>query len=149
VTSVRPVPPGDGAAWLHLRRALWPVGSEAEHTHQIAAFLGGRSDDPLAVLVAVDATHGVLGFVELPIRHQAEGCSTDHVAYLEGWYVVPQLRCQGIGTALVRAAEAWARTQGCTEFASDAARANDVSAAAHAAVGFAQVGEIRCFRKAL
>jgi aminoglycoside 6'-N-acetyltransferase I len=149
VTSVRPVQPGDDAVWLRLRRALWPEGSEAEHAHDIAAFFGGRTDDPLAVLVAVDATPGVLGFVELSIRHHAEGCRTDHVAYLEGWYVVPQLRRQGVGTALVRAAEAWARTQGCTEFASDAARANAVSVAAHAAVGFAQLGEITCFRKVL
>lgn len=149
MTSVRPLQPGDGPAWLRLRRALWPEGSEAEHAHEIAAFFAGRSDDPLAVLVAVDATNGVLGFVELSIRHHAEGCTTNRVTYLEGWYVVPELRRQGVGAALVRAAEAWARTQGCTEFASDAARTNDVSAAAHAAVGFAQVGEIRCFRKAL
>jgi aminoglycoside 6'-N-acetyltransferase I len=143
------VQPGDGAAWLRLRRALWPEGSEAEHAQDIAAFFGGRGDDPLAVLVAVDATTGMLGFVELSIRNYAEGCSSDRVAYLEGWYVVPELRRQGVGTALVRAAEAWARTQGCTEFASDTARSNAVSAAAHAAVGFAEVGEIRCFRKAL
>jgi aminoglycoside 6'-N-acetyltransferase I len=149
VTSVRPVQAGDSAAWLRLRRALWPEGSESEHAHEIAAFFGGQVSDPLAALVAADAAHGVLGFVELSIRRYAEGCATDRVAYLEGWYVVPELRREGIGTALVRAAETWARAQGCTEFASDAECSNEASAAAHAALGFAEVGHIRCFRKAL
>ena len=74
---------------------------------------------------------------------------TDRVAYLEGWYVVPAARRQGVGAALVRAAEDWARSQGCTEFASDALIDNAVSAAAHRALGFQETVQIRCFRKLL
>jgi aminoglycoside 6'-N-acetyltransferase I len=54
-----------------------------------------------------------------------------------------------VGGALVRAAERWARSQGCREFASDAEADNRVSAAAHRALGFAEVGVVRCFRKDL
>src|SRR5206468_5494106 len=58
-------------------------------------------------------------FAELSIRNYAEDCVTDRVAYLEGWYVVPEWRRRGVGGALVAAAESWAQGQGCTEFASD------------------------------
>jgi len=50
---------------------------------------------------------------------------------------------------LVRVAEDWARSQGCTEFASDALIDNHVSAAAHRALGFQETVQIRCFRKVI
>jgi len=71
------------------------------------------------------------------------------VAYLEGWYVESEWRRRGVGTALVAAAEAWARAQGCTELASDALPDNDTSAAAHLALGFTETVRIRCFKKQL
>jgi aminoglycoside 6'-N-acetyltransferase I len=132
-----------------MRHAFWPDGSEAEHAGEIAAFLEGRAREPLAVLIAEDGSREPLGFAELSIRPCAEGCRTTRVAYLEGWYVVPQARRRGVGRALVAAAEAWARSQGCSEFASDTALANDAGAAAHRAVGFVEVGQVRCFRKEL
>ncbi len=74
---------------------------------------------------------------------------TDRVGYLEGWFVVPEARRRGTGRALVRAAEHWARSQNCSEFASDAQPDNEQSALAHLALGFADVGMVRCFRKDL
>jgi aminoglycoside 6'-N-acetyltransferase I len=100
------------------------------------------------VLLAHDGA-APAGFAEISIRHYAEGCSTDRVAFLEGWYVVPEARNRGVGRALVAAAEDWGRSQQCTEFASDAEADNSVSAAAHRALGFEEVGLIRCFRKDL
>jgi aminoglycoside 6'-N-acetyltransferase I len=101
-----------------------------------------------AALVAEDQS-SLLGFAEVSIRAYAEGCRTDRVGYLEGWFVEPEARRRGIGRQLVAAAEAWARSQGCVEFASDAEEQNELSAAAHRALGFAEVGLIRCFRKDL
>src|SRR4029077_14923357 len=51
---VRPVAPRDATAWLRLRCALWPEGSESEHASEITEFLDGRVREPLAVLVAQD-----------------------------------------------------------------------------------------------
>lgn len=101
------------------------------------------------MLLAFDESGSAIGFVELSIRNYAEDCATNRVAYLEGWYVDPQARRQGIGAALVHAAENWGRAQGCTEFGSDALIDNDVSAAAHQALGFTETAQIRCFRKDL
>jgi aminoglycoside 6'-N-acetyltransferase I len=91
----------------------------------------------------------ILGFAELSIRPYAEGCTSDRVAYLEGWFVVPEARRQGVGRSLVAAAEQWGRGEGCTEFASDTPGDNVISAMAHRALGFIEVGSVRCFRKDL
>jgi aminoglycoside 6'-N-acetyltransferase I len=149
VARVRPAEPGDADRWLGLRQALWPDATDREHQDEIARFFAGRSREPLAVLLAEDGNGRVVGFAELSIRTYAEGCDTDRVAYLEGWYVDPEARGQAVGRALVAAAEEWGRTQGCTEFASDAEADNEVSAAAHRALGFEEVGRVRCFRKDL
>jgi len=146
---VRAVTPADLDSWLGMRLALWPEGSAAEHRDEIGRFLSGRAAEPQAVLVAESAAGGLVGFVELSIRPCAEGCRTDRVAYLEGWYVAPAARRAGAGLALVAAAEHWARSQGCTEIASDTQPDNEVSAAAHRAAGFDEVGLVRCFRKEL
>ena len=61
----------------------------------------------------------------------------------------PQFRRQGIGRALIDAAEEWAIHQGCTEIGSDAEIDNDVSHAAHLRSGFQETGRVRTFRKKL
>ena len=148
MTCVRPVTHADAAAWLAMRQALWPEEGEKYHPKEIARFLDGGSTMPLAVLVAEEHEE-ILGFVELSIRPYAEGCHTDRVGFLEGWYVIPTARRRGVGRTLVVAAEKWARMQGCTEFGSDALADNDLSTAAHHALGFEEVEVIRCFRKDL
>jgi aminoglycoside 6'-N-acetyltransferase I len=150
MARVRAVKPEDAGAWLQLRHALWPEGSEAEHREEIDLFFAGRFPrDPWAVLLAEDDDGGVIGLAELSLRPYAEGCRTTPVAYLEGWYVLPEARERGVGRALIAAAESWARTRGCSELASDTAPDNDVSAAAHRASGFVDAGTVRCFRKEL
>jgi aminoglycoside 6'-N-acetyltransferase I len=132
-----------------MRAALWPEGGSSGHAREIEQFFGGALQMPLEVLLAVDETGKPVGFAELSIRSYAEGCVTDRVAYLEGWYVDAEWRRHGVGKALVLAAEAWARAQGCTEFGSDALLENETSAAAHRGLGFEETVQIRCFRKEL
>ena len=145
---VRPVTPSDAPAWLRMREALWPDES-GSHAIEIERYFAGALHMPLEVLLAFDHTDAVVGFAELSIRAYAEDCTTDRVAYLEGWYVVPGARRQGVGRSLIAAAEEWGRSQGCTEFGSDALLDNDVSEAAHLALGFVETVQLRCFRKVL
>lgn len=145
--DVRPVAHSDAAAWEQMRDALWP--DEHGHGAEVRQFFSGLLHEPLAVLIASDETGAALGFAELSIRNYAEDCVTNRVAYLEGWYVEPHARQRGVGRALMQASEAWGRAQGCTEFGSDALIDNDVSAAAHQALGFTETAQIRCFRKDL
>lgn len=146
--TVRPVTPPDAPIWLEMRAELWP-GSRDDHAREISQFFAGQSREPLAVLLAIDDEGRAAGFVELSIHPYAEGCSTHEVAFVEGWYVRPSARRRGIGRALIDASEAWARSRGCSEIASDAEADNVESAAAHRAAGFQEAGLIRCFCKAL
>lgn len=61
--------------------------------------------------------------------------NTSPVGYIEGWYVDADLRAQGLGRALVRAAEDWAIAKGCVEMGSDTWLDNEVSYGAHLAIG--------------
>ena len=142
--NVRPVAPADAAQWRRMRLALWPDSVPDE----IDQFFTGLLHEPLAVLVADDGG-ALVGFVELSIRNIAEGCSTDRVAYLEGWRVDVGKRRHGIGRALIAAAEEWGRAQGCTEFGSDTQIDNEASANAHVALGFEEVERVRCYLKPL
>jgi aminoglycoside 6'-N-acetyltransferase I len=144
---IRPPTPRDLEVWLDMRCALWPEGSRDDHRREIEAFLNGSAREPQAVLLAEIETP--IGFAELSIRPYAEGCRSDRVAFLEGWYVSKNARRHGVGAALIAAAEQWGAAQGCSEFASDSQLDNDISRAAHAGCGFTEVTVIRCYRKEL
>ncbi len=146
---IRPATEADRPEWLKMRQALWPEESEGEHANLIGRFFQGGVRDPLQVLLAIGEDEEVVGFAELSIRSYAEGCETDRVAFLEGWYVVPWRRRRGVGAALIERAVDWAQSQGCLEFASDAELDNALGAAAHVALGFVETAQLRCFRKAL
>jgi aminoglycoside 6'-N-acetyltransferase I len=150
---IRHAEPADAEQWLRLRAALWPDQDSASLAGDIDRFFGSSERGPVvtleAVLVAVDDRGSLIGFAELSRRAYAEGCETSPVGFLEGWYVLPEFRRTGVGRALVAAAEGWARSLGCREFASDALADNVLSATAHRALGFEEVEVIRCFRKSL
>ena len=146
---VRHARPDDARGWSLLRHALWPDESPEELAHEAEAFFSGGETMLRAVLVAETERGELLGFAELSLREYAEDCRTSPVAFLEGWYVIPSARRKGIGRALVTEAEAWGRSQGCREFASDTTLDNTTSAAAHMALGFDDAGVLRCFRKDL
>jgi aminoglycoside 6'-N-acetyltransferase I len=145
---IRHAEAADAAGWAELRHALWPDQSREELLAEAEAFFREPDSRLEAVLVAENG-QGLVGFAELSLRAYAEDCSSSPVAFLEGWYVSPSARRQGIGRALVSSAEEWGREQGCTEFGSDTQWDNMASVAAHHALGFEDAGAIRCFRKAL
>ncbi len=135
---------------MQMRSILWPEADLGEHRREADQFFAGHFPrGPWAVFMAEDPTGKVVGFVEVSVRPYAEGCSSAQVAYLEGWFVQEPARRSGMGRSLVDAAAAWGRARGCQEFASDAEVDNEVSRAAHCALGFADVGVVRCFRMRL
>jgi len=144
--AVRPVAPADNGAWLRLRRVLWP-GSTDDHRREIADYF--ESPPTSSACLVAEGTGEIVGFVEVGLRAYAEGCRSSPVGYLEGIFVVEPHRARGVGSALVEAAEQWARGRGCTEMASDRELQNEGSGIFHAAVGYQEVERIVCFRKPL
>ena len=115
----------------------------------VRALLSGkpRSTLPLVMFVAVEEG-ALLGFVEVGLRSHADGCEPSRpCGFVEGWYVKPDAKGQGVGRALIARAEQWARDQGCTELASDTWADNEASIAAHKALGFEIVDTCVNFRK--
>lgn len=134
--------PSDHADWQRLRTALWPDQTVADMTAWLA-----RSDAATFVVECPPAR--IRGFAEVGARAFADGCDTQPVAYLEGWYVDAAVRGQGLGAALLRAAEGWARERGYRELASDTELENLGSQRAHERLGFTEVERAVRYRKAL
>lgn len=135
--NIRRMIDSDKSRWLELRRALWP--DCPVEPHQIEMDQWQRSDG--VVLLAEGSDGQALGFAEVSVRREhVEGTASAPVAYLEGWFVVPSHRRQGVGRSLIKAAQSWAREAGFSELASDAECANHDAIRAHLNLGFREVG---------
>jgi aminoglycoside 6'-N-acetyltransferase I len=144
---IRPAIAEDAAGWQQLRTLLWP---DADSASEIAHYFAADTKERGQVLIAIDGHATICGFIELSLRRDwVEGSTTSPVAYVEGWFVHPDHRKQGIGKALLTAAETWARDAGYTEIASDTLIDNQDSIAAHRACGYAEVERSVHFIKSL
>lgn len=142
------IPPRDAleADWLALRAELWPAVTRAEHLHDMADALARGHCVRLAVTVDAQA----VGFVEASRRvDYVNGTASSPVGFLEGLYVAPRWRRQGIARALVDAVIGWASAQGCTELASDSLLENEAAHAVHRALGFEETERVVYFRRTL
>ena len=144
--TIREIVESDRLDWVRLRDALWP-GSLSDHDDETRKYFAERSETPIVFVAEADGR--LVGFLELDFRKYAPGCRSSPVPFIEGWYVEPALQRQGIGRALVEAAEAHARTMGHHEIASDAELENADSLAAHRALGYDVVERVVCFRRSL
>ena len=127
-----------------MRTALWPDSLPDE----IDAVLRLPSCEGIVVVGERD-NGGLRGFAEIGLRKYADGCDTSPVAYLEGIWIDEDSRRSGVASELVREGEAWARSSGLTEFASDCDIENYGSEAFHLAAGFEEVERSICFRRDL
>jgi aminoglycoside 6'-N-acetyltransferase I len=99
---------------------MWPDGRE-DHAPEIAAFFAGTLVEPEAVLVVENTAGRLVAVAELSIRTDLPSRLGQRVGYVEGLYILPEARGQGIARSLLIASRDWARQQGCTGFASDRA----------------------------
>lgn len=116
--QIRPVIPSDAATWQSLRCNLWPDGAQ-DHGFEIARFFAGQLSEPLAVLLAIQGGNEVIGFVELSTRSDVPSLEGKRTGFIEGLYVVPEMRFTGAARALLRSAREWASSMKCVAFASD------------------------------
>ena len=125
---------------------LWLDNSVEEMQAEFAETL--TKPDAAFFLAYADET--AVGFAQCQLRYDyVEGTDSSPVGYLEGIYVADGYRQQGIARELLSACESWAKTKGCTEFASDCELENTQSLQFHLNVGFEEANRIICFTKKL
>ena len=136
----------DAEALAALAAQLWPGHDPAELAEEFRAL--AQDTDAACFLKYIGGRPA--GFAQCQLRHDyVEGTDSSPVGYLEGVFVSEAYRGQGIAAALVAECENWARSNGCTEFASDCELDNEDSRRFHLAMGFAEANRIICFRKEL
>jgi aminoglycoside 6'-N-acetyltransferase I len=145
--SVRALHESDLSEWLRLRKMLWDETPEDDHRDEMVDII--EHPDSQCVIVAESDEGSLIGFLEVSIRPFVEDCETDHVGYLEGWFVSSEHRRKGIGAALVKHAEDWARQKGCLEIASDAEIGNELSLNVHTSLGYDVTSRLVHLRKVL
>jgi aminoglycoside 6'-N-acetyltransferase I len=147
---IRPIEPADADAWGAMRARLWPAEDAAQLSREARSYVAGSKVATLdAAWIAQDSAARLVGFIELSVRPHSDGCDSMPVPHIEAWYVEPSLRGQGVGRALLSAAEEWSRSRGFTELASDSELSNTAGQRAHACCGFEEVDRLVKFRKKL
>jgi aminoglycoside 6'-N-acetyltransferase I len=138
----------DQPGWLDMRRQLWPDADVAEHRGYMAISLA--QPERHVQWVAYDALRQPLGFIEGSIRSDyVNGTETSPVAFVEGVFVQPHVRRQGVARQLFAVMEDWARAHGCQELASDALLDNEISQRAHLSLGFRETERVVYFTRKL
>lgn len=144
--NISPLQSCDEPDWLELRKALWSHRSTDEHIEE----MNHLSSEPrrFGQFIARDDQGTALGFIEASVRSDyVNGTKSSPVGFLEGIYVKPESRREGVANALVQAAMLWARSNGCSEFASDTSLENQISQKMHRRLGFIETERVVYFKK--
>jgi len=139
-----PVSQENEKAWADLCFALWP------DTHTPDSFIQERRNGGFENEFLFSVSDEAVAFISLSLRHDyVEGTDSSPVGYLEGIYIKPEYRKQGIARRLVEFGKTWSIDKGCTEFASDCLIENDDSRKFHKKVGFKEVNVCVHFKMTL
>ncbi|PJE56334.1 GNAT family N-acetyltransferase [Marinomonas sp. BSi20584] len=152
--EIRTIQATDAAAWSALRIEFLPEIKDISQAEVDAFFQGCDSDQKnisnlQEVLIALDNSQKMVGFIELDLRENVPGSSQQTTPYIEAWFVSPDCQGQGIGKALIHAAEEWAKQKGFQELGSDAPISNKKSVNLHKQLGFNEIERVVCLLKIL
>ncbi|ULR88030.1 aminoglycoside 6'-N-acetyltransferase [Comamonas sp. B21-038] len=132
--------------WLELRMALWPHASIESHQNEMMQLVSDQCR--FGQFIARDEQHAAIGLIEVSVRSDyVNGTISSPVAFLEGIYVKPSSRGNGVARALVDVAMRWASAKGCSEFASDTSIENRISQEMHIRLGFVETERVVYFKR--
>ena len=125
---------------------LWDDCDVQEELKQWESLIHSPKD--FCALAVVDNQYA--GFIHVSVRSEyVEGVDADKVAYLEGIYVEENFRYRQVASTLLAASEAWAKSLGLSQMASDTDLGNTGSQQFHLVSGFKEVIQIVCYVKDL
>jgi aminoglycoside 6'-N-acetyltransferase I len=136
----------DSKIVAELAMLLWPDNEINDLEEEMMRYI---ISDNGAVFISFIETIPV-GFAQCNLRNDyVEGTESRLVGYLEGVFVKVEYRKRGIGKKLLLQCEEWAKSNGCSEFASDCELNNTESLKFHLQLGFEETNRIICFKKNL
>ncbi len=136
----------DSVALAKLANQMWGGKEITERAEEFKELI--ESENATCFLKYVDGE--AVGFAQCQLRHDyVEGTETSPVGYLEGILVEEAYRHKGYAKELLRECEKWAKSKGCTEFASDCELENEESLRFHMAMQFEEANRVICFRKSI
>ncbi len=125
---------------------LWPDYTAAELR---ATFQQILTSEKFTVFLYRDQAEFV-GFLYLGLRTDyVEGSDSSPTGYVEGIYVKPAFRRQGISRKMLQAGEEWVKAKGCTQMGSDIYWSNTASYDFHTRMGFQEAARLITFIKNL
>lgn len=142
---IRKMEKNDHKVWVTMRLQLWDRHAHDAHLSDIDKMLSSKQN---AGYIAI-LNHQAVGFAEICLREYANGCTKQPVPFLEGIWVKPEYRQQGIGQALINKITTDLIAKGFDELCSDAEIDNKLSHKAHQNWGFNETERVICFRKEL
>ncbi|MBQ8830106.1 MAG: GNAT family N-acetyltransferase [Oscillospiraceae bacterium] len=123
---------------------MWDNSTTEELTEDFSKIIS--SDTSVCYIKYIDTVP--VGFAQCGLRNDyVEGTDSSPVGYLEGIFVKEEHRNKGYAKELLAACEKWAKTMGCTEFASDCELSNINSLNFHISMGFCEANRIICLTK--
>ena len=129
-----------------LAEMLWPdteiSGLEAHYSELLGSAQGA------CFVLREGESH--IAFIEVSLRSDfVEGSSGSPVPFIEGIFVSPAYRRNGLGRLLMQKAEEWALAKGFKEICSDTELGNQSSVRFHLAAGFSETSRNIYFVKHL
>lgn len=99
-------------AWLDFESRISQTLScdeNGDHTYPCAA------DHLLEIAEMMGGDESSIGLIEASLMHPRPTFRPVQTLYIHALYVLPSCRCQGVGTALLRAALAWGQQHHCLQ----------------------------------
>ena len=133
----------DLAQWKAMRKELYPTLDEMFDEKEMERIFNHKE---WACQLITDYNETILGFVEISLRNFVDGCLSSPVAYIEGLFLKPQYRQQGLGKEVIKQIMAWCIQHGYSELATDTELENLNAQAFYKSVGFQETYRVVEFR---
>ncbi len=142
--KIRRLSPDDWEVWRSLRLAALADAPDAFGS-RLADWQGaGDREDRWRSRLSIPGSHNVVAMLDDQPVGMASGIPTedDEVVELISMWVSPTARGRGVGDALLREVERWARYVGARVVRLDVADGNDAASGLYQRYGFSYTGEL-------
>ena len=125
--------------WQQMRKALYRAVDDAFNLQEMENIF---TSDMWFCRFIENEDKQKIGLVEVSARNIVDACLTSPVAYLEGLYLVPEYRNQGIGKQVVNMIIKWCSENGFSELATDTELTNEAAQRFYKSLGFEETDRV-------